>query len=97
MSPPSPTAPQTVVANANPYLYEAVITPTLSSFYRNGALLYANNGGVTGPNGLAVGIYGTSEISDCWISEIIMFNYAVSPVQRQFIERYMMGKYGLSP
>lgn len=89
------SAIDTPLTTTDPYLYEAVLTGTNSALYRNGALLYSNGGGTQGPDGLTIGFLGQSEFSDCQISEIMVFNSAVTTEQRQYVERYFMTKYGL--
>ena len=81
------------VTTTSPYLYEAVFTGSVSTVYRNGVQLYSNSGGTEGPDGLTISEY--SEVSDCQISEIMVFNAAVTTEQRQYVERYFMTKYGL--
>lgn len=78
-------------------LYSAVIpgSGSNSKVYENGSLLFSNQGGVSGPNGLSlVGNYG--ENSNAEIGEVLVYNRALSDSERQGLERYLANKWGLS-
>ena len=86
-----PTAPLNV-----PVLYEAILTGSLTSVYRNGVLLNAVAGNHSAPpiGGLSLnGYVATTPLSDCWVSEILVYSIALNNVQRLKVENYFLTKY----
>jgi fibronectin-binding autotransporter adhesin len=90
VNPPGPTS---ATPDTNPYIYSATIPGTgqNSSFYENGVLVAANQGGTEGPNGLALN--GNGEVSDGDIAEILVYNSALSNAARSQAEAYLKAKW----
>jgi len=86
-------------AGTGGYLYEAVIrgTGNPSSFYRDGTLLASNTAGVSGPNGLRLGggVSGNNEHSSGEIAELLVYNWALSDVERAAVETYLQNKWSI--
>ncbi len=93
--------PPVVAANTNPTLYTAVISPSSAALYRNGALCATvGNTRYPGPNGLCVGgsqcsASGGNEFSNGMVSEVIVYNRALSTAERIAVETYLRTKYSL--
>ena len=86
-----------ITADNDWHIYSSTQTASLSTVYENGAQLYSNANGVTGPNGLSLnGYQGTSEFSDGDIAELIIFNSALSDTDRQKVNNYLNNKYNPS-
>jgi len=86
-----------IPSDTNWHLYTAVIPGPgqNTKIYGNGQMLYSNQNGVTGPNGLTLsGEYG--EYSDGEIAEVIVYNKALSDTERADVEKYLASKYGFS-
>lgn len=76
------------------HMYSGVITGsgTNTKVYEDRIQVGSNQGGIQGPNGLTlVGGYG--EYSDGDITEVIIYNSAISDVNRSAIEDYLYSKY----
>ncbi len=88
-------SPPAIGITTNPTLYTAVIGPSQASVYRNGAQ-YAWTGKTRypGPNGLLLG-GSSNEFSNCMVSEVIVYNRAVSTDERIAVETYLRNKYTL--
>ena len=70
---------------------------TTSDLYENGTLLYSNNGGINGPNGLGLTAYeNASEYSDGDIAEILAYNNVLSNSNRLALDNYLQNKYDLN-
>ena len=83
-------------AGTGAYMYEAVIPGAGdSSFYRDGALLASNSFGQAGPNGLRLGggSGGNTEHSSGEIAELLVYNWALSDVEREAVETYLQDKW----
>ncbi|MCX6728430.1 MAG: prepilin-type N-terminal cleavage/methylation domain-containing protein [Candidatus Saccharibacteria bacterium] len=81
-------------SDTNWHMYSAVITGagTNTKVYADRTLVGSNQGGLQGPNGLTLmGEYG--ENSDGDITEVIIYNSAISDVNRSAIEDYLSNKY----
>ncbi|MFM7536111.1 MAG: LamG-like jellyroll fold domain-containing protein [Acidimicrobiales bacterium] len=80
---------------ATPQVYTAVVPGSgqASSVYRNGVLVAANTGGVTGPDGLTVnnGPYGEVTATD--LAEIVVFPRALSDAERTAVEQALLAKW----
>ncbi len=93
--------PPLVAANTNPTLYTAVISPSAAALYRNGALCGTlGNTRYPGPNGICLsgigcGTSGGGEYSNGMVSEVIVYNRAVSTAERIAVETYLRTKYSL--
>jgi len=88
-----------VANDMNWHVYSAVIPGPgqNSKVYGDGMLLYSNQNGVTGPNGLSLsGHTAGSEFSNGDIAEVVVYNKALSDTERANIEKYLASKYGLS-
>jgi len=77
-------------------IYSVILNGTNSSVWRNGTqLVNASTAGITGPNGLSlVGHNASSEFSDAQISEVILYNVALTTAQRTQVENYLNSRYG---
>jgi hypothetical protein len=83
-----------------PTLYSAVIRGTgqASSFYRDGALLASNVGGVSGPWGLSInkGLYSNdagAANAEIDVAEVLVFPRALSEAERQAVENGLLDKW----
>lgn len=79
-------------SDTNAYVYSATGTGNNSFFYRNGTLLYNNNGGVSGPNGISI---NGNESSDADVAEIFAFNVSLAENDREIIENSTGSYYGV--
>ncbi|MFA6170719.1 MAG: DUF2341 domain-containing protein [Candidatus Margulisiibacteriota bacterium] len=83
-------------SDTNWHLYTAQGTGSLSTIFHNGTSLASNANGVAGPNGLSLnGYQGTAQFSNAQITELLVFNSALSTDDRQQAERYLNNKYRL--
>jgi hypothetical protein len=71
-------------SDSNPAIYSATGNGGNSSVYKNGTILYSNNGGVNGPNGITL---NGSESSDADIAEIFIFNTVLADADRELVEK----------
>lgn len=74
--------------------YTSVMTGSLSTIYADGIELFSNNTGLTGPDGLSTGGQG-SEHSNAEVAEILVYDRALTDLERQKIEVYLQTKYAL--
>lgn len=97
----SPTGGTPADAN-NPHMYEAVIrgAGSNSDLYvydnRNPSVVQvaSNQGGASGPSGLSLGTWSaSSEASDGDVGEVLIFSGALTAVQRQAVENYLINKW----
>jgi hypothetical protein len=67
-----------------------------SEVWADGEIVAANQNGTEGPNGLAINTGGfPNETSDCQVAEIIVFNRAISQLERVQVEAYLQAKWGI--
>ena len=79
------------------YTLSAVNTAASQRFYVNGFDLSVNTSAKTAPDRLAIGGAGSSgDPSDAQISEVIAYNRALSEEERQQVETYLAGRYGVT-
>ncbi|MDD4018016.1 MAG: hypothetical protein PHV28_08725 [Kiritimatiellae bacterium] len=79
------------------YTLAAVNTGASQRFYVNGFDLSVNTSAKTAPGRLAIGGAGASnDPSDAQISEVIAYNRALSEEERQQVETYLAGRYGVT-
>lgn len=76
----------------NPYVYTGTSSGGSSSLYQNSVLLYQNNGGVSGPNGITL---NGSESSDADIAEVFIFNTVLPDPEREAVEESSGSYYGI--
>ncbi|MEZ2238559.1 DUF4347 domain-containing protein, partial [Microcoleus sp.] len=92
--------PNNIPFTGNPIIYSATGTGSLSTFYRNGSSLAANNSGITAPGQLALG--GTNftgifnEQSDGKVAEVIAFNRVLNDAERTLADNYLSAKYNIN-
>ncbi len=81
------------------HVYSAVETGSLSSVYGDGTLLASNASGVAGPNGISIGCWAFSGVTECSnadVAEVLVYNSALSGNDRAAIENYLNRKYALN-
>lgn len=86
------SAPNPTLVTTNPRLYTSVTNGTTGSLYRNGTLLASAAGWAT-PRGISVGGWNTTEYSNAAVSEVIVYNRALSPTERATVEQYLATKW----
>nr|MBE9134945.1 cadherin-like domain-containing protein [Tychonema sp. LEGE 07196] len=83
-----------------PIIYTATGTGALSTLYRNGTSLAANNAGVAPPQKLALGgaiLTGTvTQQSDGKVAEVIAFNRVLNDAERTLADNYLSAKYNIA-
>jgi len=89
----------TVSVTTNWHQYTTKGDGTTSTFYESGTSLASNTAGVSSPNGgIALSGYAlasSTEMSNCDIAEVILYNRVLSDTERGSIESYLLSKYGL--
>jgi hypothetical protein len=66
----------------------------VGSFYQNGILVASNSGGSTGPNGIQLnGYQGSSEMSDCEILDVLLYDAVLADAERFKIENGIWNYY----
>ncbi|MGL5193393.1 MAG: DUF4347 domain-containing protein, partial [Chroococcales cyanobacterium] len=90
----NPTTP----ATGNPIIYTGTGTGTLSTLYKNGTSIAANNSGVAPPGPLSLGGWGAAnaEQSDGKVAEIIVFNRVLNDAERTLADNYLSAKYNIT-
>lgn len=87
----------TVGATTNWHLYTGKVTGAVTSFYDFGVSLASNGLGLFGiTGGIALSGYsptGAGELSNGEIAEVIIYNTALSDVDREAVETYLTTKY----
>ena len=87
-------------SDTNPHLFAATIggTGQNTTVWGDGTQLASNQGGVTGPNNLQLNGYTNSanELSDCDISEVLVYNRILTPSELITVGNYLAGKYKLT-
>ena len=82
-----------------PHVFTAIVAGAghNSEVWPDGNLIATNQGGVTGPNGLAInsGAYG-GETSNCQVAELLLYNRALSSEERSNVETYLKEKWNLA-
>ncbi|GAA4324444.1 hypothetical protein GCM10023184_11820 [Flaviaesturariibacter amylovorans] len=76
------------------YVYSGNSNGTVAEFYENGTMLNANNGGLSGPNGIQLngsGWYG--EYADCEFYDVVVYNAVLAPSVRSSVESSMWQYY----
>ena len=89
-----------VSSDTNPHLYVATIDGAgqPSTVWGDGTLLASNTGGTQGPNNLELNGYSSGgELSDCDISELVVYNRVLSTEERNAVTSYLNTKYSLTP
>jgi len=76
-------------------LVDGTYTPSTFSPFVNGSSVTALTGTVAAATGIYVG--GPSNYFNGSVSEILVFNSVLSTTQRQSVENYLMGKWGIKP
>ncbi|HPS02802.1 MAG TPA: hypothetical protein PLA90_14785, partial [Candidatus Sumerlaeota bacterium] len=87
-----------VDADTDPHLYAATIggAGKNSTVYAEGVLLASNQNGTQGPKILQLnGFMGATELSDCDISEVLVFNRVLSKDELNDVGYYLQQKYDL--
>jgi hypothetical protein len=87
-------------SDTNPHLFAATI-PGIgqnSTVWGDGTQLASNQTGVSGPNNLQLNGYTNSanELSDCDISEVLVYNRILTPGELISVGNYLAGKYNLT-
>ncbi|MCW6050765.1 DUF4347 domain-containing protein [Lyngbya sp. CCAP 1446/10] len=84
--------------SGNPIIYTATGTGSLSTLYKNGSSLAANNNGTSGPGQLSLGGNGPtpSEQSDGKVAEVIAFNRVINDAERTLVDNYLSAKYNIT-
>ena len=85
--------------DANPHLYVATIPGSgqNSTVWAEGAQLATNQNGIQGPNNLELNGYGNgSELSDCDISEVLVYNRVLTGPELDLVGGYLTVKYSLT-
>ncbi len=80
------------------HLYAATIpgSGNNTKVYGAGTLLASNQGGVTGPDGLELNGYNCGiELSDCDISEVLVYDRVLTSAELDAAGGYLASKYGL--
>ena len=86
-------------SDTNSHLYAATIggSGQNSTVYAEGAQLAANQGGTQGPNNLQLNGYNSAnELSNCDISEVLVYNGVLSSTDLNAVGYYLTTKYKLT-
>ena len=87
------SAASPVSATTEARMYTSVTNGTTGSFYRNGLQLSSSAGGVATPRGISVGGWDTGEYSNAAVSEVIVYDRALTPTERTTVESYLAAKW----
>ncbi len=86
-------------ADASPHLYAATIPGSgqNSTVWAEGTQLATNQNGTQGPNNLELNGYGNgNELSDCDISEVLVYNRVLTSDELNLVGGYLTVKYSLT-
>ncbi len=87
-------------SDTNPHLFAATIPGSgqNTTVWAEGSQIASNQGGVTGPNNLQLNGYTNSanELSDCDISEVLVYHRILTPNELIAVGNYLAGKYNLT-
>jgi hypothetical protein len=85
-------------SDTNPHLYATTIggSGQNSTVWAEGTQIASNQGGTQGPNNLDLGGGSWGEYSDCDISEVLVYNRILEPLELDLVGGYLTVKYGLT-
>ncbi|MCX6875121.1 MAG: cohesin domain-containing protein [Verrucomicrobia bacterium] len=87
-----------VESDTNPHLYAATIPGSgqASTVWGEGNELTSSTTGTQGPNSLRLNGCPWAELSDCYISEVLVYNRVLSGAELNVVGSYLALKYGLA-
>jgi hypothetical protein len=86
-------------SDTNPHLYAVTIPGSgqNSTVWAEGIQIASNTGGTTGPNNLQLnGYQGGNELSNCEISEVLVYHRVLNSTELESVGGYLAGKYNLT-
>ena len=92
--------PGITASDTAPHLYATTIqgAGANTTVYGEGTQLASNTGGTNGPDNLQLNGYanGRNELSNCDISEVLVYNRVLSPTELNWVGSSLTEKYGLT-